>query len=1287
MWHEHLQIKGFRLDAAKQHIHGSQPGAVYFDDAEHRCYVKFPLVDHHDPKANALSARSEVLAAKLAQLAKTDLRIPDCRLLELADSDKGFVYGVVSGWLEGFDSSAPINSFSAQVRAQMFIMHAWLKNWDGVVRGNYGIVDEHGAAAIDFGGALNLRANPSPDEYITKSEYHGEIFSFTVTAIDTMQDEKRNPHGHQFVPGITNADFKAAAQYIVDIPDTEIIATVRQHGFGSEEEKQTLAITLIRRKYDIAHRFGVIPSQLTRYSLFPDIADFILLVYGYMNHPGDDSYLSLYKEYRCPVGQTPVRRIKHGIEHSARTAIYIDMLIELYRPYISETLLSELTPERIKMLKIAALCHDLGRTCDFGGDTAESETRNYEICRNLLEALRYNPDAAERFAAFILNKDQVEGLQLSAETSIEEFLRILLHDADVLDVLRSHNRRFDHGFLIFWRHIAHSNWTAHKDLFRLVEAVGNMLIKMGDLPQGLDYEVENPDRHERISVHLEPRFSLTQKEHYTNSLIPFGDIYDEFWRDRQFHLYLENSFISMPVFGKGDYPEYLPEGCRHLPQEPESETTSVQLHQPATQGPLPYAEVYTDDDLLKAGLQRHRTRKLVLAKGAPYPPHVLIGNGGFHPKGVLPDQTLRANALNVIDHRGKESAGSGVVSSTKNRTMAKHFAFYKSEEDTGYVYIFIAPPGAISDHPESREHNPFPDESEFSIAGGIDHTDIILWREVAICDNRKSTRFNGPLHINEKLFRKYASYIPDICSFLLEKYECLYIPHMRDKIHESRAILQIFLNCAVKAETIDETLMADFCDVMYYCSDSMLLDHLERMDDENKAILVQRSIILSAICHINNLLQAILAMPESDPVKEQVLVEAIYSENVVAVKIVSPQIDIGSISLDPQKISMEMAWQLMHISEALFISLLAKCEEDYRRRIVKFSIIKKECGLLSNFVHIDKNLIVQLYQEGWRNFAGLVLKNIDLSGLDLADVDLTGADLTGANLTGANLTGADLRSARLDRNTLIQLYDAGHRDFSGVTLEGVDIRGINLAGANFTGANLRGVCLDRDALIQLYKANVRNFSELDLRGINNFKPINLFDINATVVSLDRDALIQLYEANVRNFRNVKLEDVDLRGINLAGTDFTNANLIRVQVDINVLRQLFESGLENFSGVDLKGIWLETEIFIQLYAAGCKNFRSAILVDVDFMGINLDGVDLHGAHLDPEQLEQLYKAGHRDFRGIKLTHEPPKAINLGSFNGAIFDQNVLNKFYDADQMDSANQRDAHPEYLPNPSSGF
>jgi hypothetical protein len=102
MWHEHLQLpKSFRLDVAKQHIRGSQQGAACLDNDGNSCYVKFPLLDHHNLKANELSARSEVLAAKLAQRAKTDLIIPDCRVVELADSDKGLVYGVVSKWLEG----------------------------------------------------------------------------------------------------------------------------------------------------------------------------------------------------------------------------------------------------------------------------------------------------------------------------------------------------------------------------------------------------------------------------------------------------------------------------------------------------------------------------------------------------------------------------------------------------------------------------------------------------------------------------------------------------------------------------------------------------------------------------------------------------------------------------------------------------------------------------------------------------------------------------------------------------------------------------------------------------------------------------------------------------------------------------------------------------------------------------------------------------------------------------------------------------------------------------------
>jgi hypothetical protein len=431
---------------------------------------------------------------------------------------------------------------------------------------------------------------------------------------------------------------------------------------------------------------------------------------------------------------------------------------------------------------------------------------------------------------------------------------------------------------------------------------------------------------------------------------------------------MQNSFLVLPVFATNDYPKHLLEECKHLSQE--GETTSVVVPQQAIQGPLPYAEVYTDDALLTAGLQRHNT-KLVLAKGAPFPPHVVIENGGFHPKGVLPGQELRVNALDVIHHRGTESAGSGVVSSTNNIAEAKDFAFYKSEEDTGYVYIFIAPPGTISDLPEYRGKNPFPKEGEFTIPGGIDHTDILLWREVTRCEEGTSPRFKWPLHINIRLLRKYVSCVPRIYGFLLEKDECLFSPQMCDTRHESHAILQKFLHCATTSQNIDETLMAAFFDLTYYCSYSMLLNHLREMDDENKAILVKRSAILSAKYHTNDLLRVLLEMPEADQVKEQVLMEAIYSENVVAVELVIPQIDINSINLDYEKVSPEMALQLMHISEVLFRNLLAECDYDYSERIITLSVIKKQCCKLSEFLDIDMALIrAELFEKGRQIVAG-----------------------------------------------------------------------------------------------------------------------------------------------------------------------------------------------------------------------------------------------------------------------------------------------------------------------------
>jgi len=87
------------------------------------------------------------------------------------------------------------------------------------------------------------------------------------------------------------------------------------------------------------------------------------------------------------------------------------------------------------------------------------------------------------------------------------------------------------------------------------------------------------------------------------------------------------------------------------------------------------------------------------------------------------------------------------------------------------------------------------------------------------------------------------------------------------------------------------------------------------------------------------------------------------------------------------------------------------------------------------------------------NFAGVDLRNAQLTTANLAGANLSKADLSDANLRRANLAGADLSGANLTRTNL-----AG-ADLSNCNLKGADLTGSNLIRATVTGANLEGAIL------------------------------------------------------------------------------------------------------------------------------------------------------------------------------------------------------------------------------------
>jgi PAS domain S-box-containing protein len=113
---------------------------------------------------------------------------------------------------------------------------------------------------------------------------------------------------------------------------------------------------------------------------------------------------------------------------------------------------------------------------------------------------------------------------------------------------------------------------------------------------------------------------------------------------------------------------------------------------------------------------------------------------------------------------------------------------------------------------------------------------------------------------------------------------------------------------------------------------------------------------------------------------------------------------------------------------------------------------------IANFVTINANTLINQYQIGQRNFAGLNLRGAYFVEADLQQADFSGAALNGSNCSYANFHSANLRGADL-RGTNFQYADLRHADLRGADLRGADLRDANTTDAILDESNLQGALL------------------------------------------------------------------------------------------------------------------------------------------------------------------------------------------------------------------------------------
>ncbi|MFM9267467.1 TerD family protein [Tychonema sp. BBK16] len=237
---------------------------------------------------------------------------------------------------------------------------------------------------------------------------------------------------------------------------------------------------------------------------------------------------------------------------------------------------------------------------------------------------------------------------------------------------------------------------------------------------------------------------------------------------------------------------------------------------------------------------------------------------------------------------------------------------------------------------------------------------------------------------------------------------------------------------------------------------------------------------------------------------------------------------------------------------------------------------------------------LQRYNQGERDFTGINLAGVDLSGktleypISLSQANLSNANLSNANLVKVNLIGANLQGANLKSTNLQQ----------------ADLIQANLSGANLTKANLN--------YARLIQANLSQakLSETQLNSAN-LTTANLSSANLTQAILNSANLIgaDLSQAKVTkvnlsyaDLRGVKLNGVSLVAVNLDGANLKNVNLKVVSLIGSSLAQANLSG-QNLSGLNLSGV--------SFYNA---NLSGANLTSANLCGANLSYANLEKANL-------------------------------------------------------------------------
>ena len=199
---------------------------------------------------------------------------------------------------------------------------------------------------------------------------------------------------------------------------------------------------------------------------------------------------------------------------------------------------------------------------------------------------------------------------------------------------------------------------------------------------------------------------------------------------------------------------------------------------------------------------------------------------------------------------------------------------------------------------------------------------------------------------------------------------------------------------------------------------------------------------------------------------------------------------------------------------------------------------------------------VQAMLNGQRNFAGMDLRNLDMTSLDFAGAKLFGARADCALLLGAGLPGADLQQA----------------SFRGANLTGANLshavaHDVDLSGATLVNASLASSRMDRGKMVGAHAQRV-DLSQAQLHGAD------ARDVNMTGATLDK--LVATNTTFVGGtFVGASLKAVTLDGANVVRVDFTDVDFTGAKLGGVV--NLAGAKLDNLRGAMLAGTRLTRRV--------------------------------------------------------------------------------------------------------------